>query len=71
MARNGFNIIDSDMHIMGPPDLWERYIDAEFRDQAPRGRTSDNVRDLGVDFPQAQPRARRTTGTPLGPQLRA
>ncbi len=64
MAKNGFRIFDSDMHIMEPPDLWERYIDAAFRDQAPRGRTSDNVRDLGIDFPQAQPGARRTTGAP-------
>ena len=64
MAKNGFRVFDSDMHIMEPPDLWERYIDAAFRDQAPRGRTSDNVRDLGIDFPQAQPGARRTTGVP-------
>jgi len=27
MAKNGFKILDSDMHIMEPPDLWERYID--------------------------------------------
>ena len=25
MAKNGFKIIDSDMHIMEPPDLWEGY----------------------------------------------
>jgi len=31
MAKNGFKIFDSDMHIMEPPDLWERYIDPEFR----------------------------------------
>ena len=30
MAKNGFKIIDSDMHIMEPPELWERYIDAKF-----------------------------------------
>lgn len=64
MAKNGFRIFDSDMHIMEPPDLWQRYIDAEFRDLAPRGRTSENVRDLGIDFPHAQPGARRTTGAP-------
>ncbi|MCH8199615.1 MAG: amidohydrolase family protein [Chloroflexi bacterium] len=64
MAKNGFRIFDSDMHIMEPPDLWQRYIDDEFRDQAPRGRTSDNVRDLGIDFPRTQPGARRTTGAP-------
>ena len=56
MAKKGFKVFDSDMHIMEPPDLWERYIDPEFRDQAPRGRTSDNVRDLGTIFPNVPER---------------
>ena len=64
MANNGYRVFDSDMHIMEPPDLWERYIAPEFKAIAPRGRTSDNVRDLGVDFPGGQPGARRTSGTP-------
>src|ERR1051325_376293 len=64
MAKNGFKIFDSDMHIMEPPDLWERYIDAEFRSQAPRGRTSENVRDLGTIFPTVPKDSRRTGGTP-------
>ncbi len=63
MAKNGFSIIDSDMHIMEPPDLWERYIDPEFRSAAPRGMTSENVRDLGVYYPNNES-GRRTTGTP-------
>ena len=46
MAKNGFKVIDSDMHIMEPPELWEKYIDKKFRDRAPRGMTSHNVRDL-------------------------
>jgi len=25
--KYGFKIIDSDMHIMEPPDPWERYMD--------------------------------------------
>ena len=64
MAKNGFKIFDSDMHIMEPPDLWERYIDPEFRAQAPRGRTSENVRDLGTIFPTLPKDSRRTGGTP-------
>ncbi len=64
MAKNGFNVLDSDMHIMEPPDLWQRYIDPAFRDLAPIGRTSDNVRDLGISFPAPNPEARRTSGTP-------
>ena len=37
MAKNGMKIMDSDMHIIEPPDLWERYIDSEFKSQAPKG----------------------------------
>src|ERR1700745_1719312 len=58
MAKNGFKIIDSDMHIMEPPDLWERYIDAKFRSLAPRGVTSHNVRDLRLLHPDRAERAR-------------
>jgi len=64
MAKNGFRILDSDMHIMEPPDLWLRYIDAEFRDQAPRGRVSENIRDLGMEWPEDAPPGRVTSGTP-------
>ncbi len=39
MAKNGYKVLDSDMHIMEPEDLWLRYIDAEFKDRAPRGVT--------------------------------
>ncbi len=64
MAKNGFKVFDSDMHIMEPPDLWERYIAPEFRSIAPRGRTSDNVRDLGVIFPDGGSNGRSTGATP-------
>ena len=37
MAHNGFRVLDSDIHIMEPPDLWERYIDTPFKHRAPRG----------------------------------
>src|SRR5256885_6535702 len=37
MAKGGFKLLDSDMHIIEPPDLWERYIDPAFKSQAPRG----------------------------------
>jgi uncharacterized protein len=54
MATNGFKILDSDMHIMEPPDLWERYIDVEFKDRAPRGVISENVRDLRMTHPDGR-----------------
>ena len=51
MARNGFRVFDSDMHIMEPPDLWQRFIAPKYRSQAPVGVTSENVRDLRLRFP--------------------
>lgn len=39
MTKNGFKVMDSDMHVMEPEDLWELYIDSEFKDRAPRGLT--------------------------------
>ena len=36
MAKNGFQLIDAEMHVMEPVDLWERYIDPEFSERAPR-----------------------------------
>ena len=64
MARNGFKVFDSDMHVMEPPDLWERYIVPKFRSSAPRGRTSKNVRDLGLIFPNAEKNVNRAAATP-------
>ncbi len=31
MAKHGFKILDSDMHVMEPPDFWERYIDGKYK----------------------------------------
>ena len=36
MAKQGFQMIDAEMHVMEPVDLWERYIDPEFKARAPR-----------------------------------
>src|SRR5712691_27681 len=54
MARKGFKVLDSDMHIIEPPDLWQRYIDPEFKDQAPRGLT-ETVGDLRLIGPDGKP----------------
>lgn len=32
----GYSFIDSDSHVLEPADLWEKYLDPEFRDAAPR-----------------------------------
>ena len=37
--KDGLRFVDSDMHIMEPPDLFERYLDPKFkRPRAPAGR---------------------------------
>jgi uncharacterized protein len=54
VAKNGFRILDSDMHVMEPPDLWQEYTDPEFRDCAPIGK-QDFVRDLRLMHPDGSP----------------
>ena len=33
MAVNGWRVADSDMHVMEPPDLFDRYLDKRFKDR--------------------------------------
>jgi uncharacterized protein len=40
MAINGFKVMDSDMHVQEPADLWTKYIEPKYRDQAPVGTTN-------------------------------
>ena len=41
MAR-AYNVIDADGHILEPLDLWQRYMDPAYRDQAPSTVLDDN-----------------------------
>jgi len=43
MAKAGFRILDSDLHLMEPPDLYERYLDHKYRGHAPRATSSDRA----------------------------
>src|SRR2546428_13168985 len=36
MARDGYRILDSDLHMMEPDDLWARYLEAPHRANLPR-----------------------------------
>jgi predicted TIM-barrel fold metal-dependent hydrolase len=47
MTAKGFKVADSDMHILEPADLWQRYIDPAYRHAAPVGLT-DMQRDMRV-----------------------
>jgi hypothetical protein len=35
MAKQGYRVMDSDLHTMEPNDLWVRYLDEPFRAAAP------------------------------------
>lgn len=64
MAKNSFKVLDSDMHVIEPPDLWQRYIEPAYRHRAPKGLTRW-PRDLSVEvegkilsIPQPSPRSK-------------
>ncbi len=42
MALKDHPIADSDLHVMEPPDLWQRYIAPEYRHAAPVGSASSS-----------------------------
>ena len=48
MAKDGFRVMDSDMHVFEPADLWQRYIDPAYVERAPVGL--NRVRQLGNDL---------------------
>ena len=33
--KNGYRVLDSDLHLMEPPDIYERYLESAYRDRAP------------------------------------
>jgi hypothetical protein len=47
MAKNGFKVMDCDMHVLEPPDLWQRYMSPALRERGPVGTSLDD-RDFGV-----------------------
>jgi predicted TIM-barrel fold metal-dependent hydrolase len=47
VTSNGLEVADSDMHVLEPPDLWQRYIDPAWRHAAPVGLT-EMRRDMRV-----------------------
>ena len=47
MAIDGMPAADSDMHVMEPADLWQRYMDPKWEHAAPVGMT-EIERDMRV-----------------------
>jgi hypothetical protein len=50
MAKAGFRVMDSDIHVIEPRDLWQRYIEPDFRDRAPRFASIDGSDYEGWQF---------------------
>jgi len=59
--KNGYKVLDSDMHILEPADLWQRYMDKKYAHLAPVGLT-DHVRDLRMVGPDG-----KAWGRPVDP----
>ena len=57
--KDGLRFVDSDMHVMEPPDLFRRYLDPKFANQRPAmvkdadsSRTNDDFRATLQDNPR-------------------
>ena len=47
MSKRGFKVMDCDIHVREPEDLWTRYIEPAFRDRAPIREKSEGTDALG------------------------
>ncbi len=50
MSTEKHGFIDADAHILEPDDIWEKYLDPEFRDQMPRTRCWYEGEQMGFGF---------------------
>src|SRR5437899_9563404 len=78
--KDGLRFVDSDMHIMEPPDLFERYLDPKFRhrvsvpvglDGRPSRGTAGSIVIDGLPTSDADPqqyrkRIRRSSASDVG-----
>ena len=53
--KDGMRFVDCDMHIMEPVDLFDRYLDREFRDRVSPPVGADGKRKRGVILVDGQP----------------
>ena len=53
--KEGLRFVDSDMHIMEPPDLFERYLDPKFKDRVILPTGPDGKARRGVVMIDGQP----------------
>jgi predicted TIM-barrel fold metal-dependent hydrolase len=71
MARE-LKMVDTDAHVLEPQDMWEKYLDPEFREEMPRhwcGYGGDPLEfEFGVIIPSAQASAQYIMPTGRSPQ---
>ena len=61
MARDGYKILDSDMHVFEPYDLYEKYMDAKWGERIPRGKP--RTKHGQIKFTYSDGRPLRPSGT--------
>jgi len=61
MARDGYRILDSDMHVFEPYDLYEKYMDPKWGERIPRGKP--RTKHGQIKFTYADGRPLRPSGT--------
>jgi len=68
MARDGYVILDSDLHMMEPDDLWARYLEEPHRTNLPRffGGQQQILSDSSEDKGHADTIMGRVGGFPAG-----
>jgi uncharacterized protein len=69
MARNGLNILDSDMHVFEPHDLYLKYMNPKWGDRIPRGEPRIKHGQIKFKFGDGRPlRLSGIEATPTAPQ---
>ena len=61
MARDGYKILDSDMHVFEPYDLYEKYMEAKWGERIPRGKP--RTKHGQIKFTYSDGRLLRPSGT--------
>ena len=59
MAKQGLRVMDSDLHVIEPHDLWTNYLDPKFRDRIQTGPAGDGQMHARVDGKVLPPYADR------------
>jgi uncharacterized protein len=69
MALHGYRVADSDMHVMEPPDLWQRYMDPSWGSLRPVGLDDldPDMRVIVKNVIQPERGAVTVTGFPYNP----